>query len=225
MQNMRDLVSGKQSVYEFEYRIQHKDGHYLWFYDRGVITERDSNGFVTLIEGIVFDITKSKELEDKLRNLSETDDLTNIYNRRIFFDNLEKEINKKEVCEACSLIMFDVDHFKKVNDTYGHIVGDNVLKLLSEAVKKNLRSSDTFYRYGGEEFFIILHNTSLNQAIKIAERFRKLIETLQINPVKQITVSMGVVQYQTNDTIDDLVNRADKLMYEAKQAGRNQIKY
>ena len=119
MQNMRDHLSGQTEAYEVEYRILHKDGYYVWYYDRGVVTKKDEHGAPLILQGIVFDITESKEVEKKLIELSEKDALTKSYNRRMFFKHLKLqiELNKKEKMPF-ALIMFDLDRFKKVNDTY-----------------------------------------------------------------------------------------------------------
>jgi len=225
MENMKKHLSGDSEAYEVEYSIQHKDGHYIWYYDRGSVIKRDGNGKPLLLQGIVFNITESKKIEEKLRYLSERDPLTEVYNRRTMYTFLEDYIkNYKEKGEVFSMVMFDIDHFKKVNDKYGHLVGDDVLKRLVKLVKEEKRSDDIICRFGGEEFFLLLPNTDNKNAFKVAKRLHKKIKSMDIPKVGHITVSMGVVTYQENETIDDIVKRADDLMYEAKEAGRNKIK-
>lgn len=225
MQNMRDHLAGKTPAYEVEYRIRHKDGHYLWYYDRGTVTKRDRDGNPLFLQGIVFDISKSKKIESDLIELSERDTLTHTYNRRLLFHKIDDLIKMKFHKKApFSLIMFDIDHFKKINDRYGHLVGDDVLKLLAKLIMEDKRSSDFIYRYGGEEFFLVLPNTDIEGAIKAANRLHQLISNLKVPKVGHITVSMGVVEYQLEETIDDVIKRVDDLMYQAKNAGRNQIK-
>lgn len=225
MQNMRDHLTGKTKAYEVEYRIRHKDGHYLWYYDRGTITKRDSSGKPLMLQGIVFDISESKKIELELIQLSERDTLTHAYNRRLLFIKLD-DLIKLKVHETTpfALIMFDIDHFKKINDRYGHLVGDDVLVTLTKLIMDDKRSSDLIYRYGGEEFFLVLPNTDIKGAVKTAQRLHKLISKLFIPKVGHISVSMGVVEYQSQETIDDVIKRVDDLMYQAKKAGRNQIK-
>ena len=225
MQNMRDHLTGKTKAYEVEYRIRHKDGHYLWYYDRGTITKRDSSGKPLMLQGIVFDISESKKIELELIQLSERDTLTHAYNRRVLFIKLD-DLIKLKVHETTpfALIMFDIDHFKKINDRYGHLVGDDVLVTLTKLIMEDKRSSDLIYRYGGEEFFLVLPNTDIKGAVKTAQRLHKLISKLFIPKVGHISVSMGVVEYQSQETIDDVIKRVDDLMYQAKKAGRNQIK-
>jgi len=225
MENMRNHLAGKSEAYEVEYRIKHKDGHYLWYYDRGSVIKRSDEGKPLLLQGIVFDISESKKIEEKLRYLSERDPLTNVYNRRTMFNILEDLIKKANKEDTFSLVMFDIDHFKKVNDQYGHLVGDDVLKKMVELVIEEKRSDDVVCRYGGEEFFLLLPKTRENDAIKVAKRIHEKIKTMDIPKVGHITVSMGVVTYQENETIDEVVKRADDLMYEAKEAGRDNVKY
>lgn len=226
MDNMRRHMSGKTEAYEVEYRIQHKDGHYLWYYDRGTVTKRDVNGKPLVIQGIVFDITESKRVEQKLRDLSEKDELTNIYNRRTFYVKVDDLIQEKHDKESpFSLIMFDIDNFKHINDTYGHLVGDEVLKKVTHIINEDKRHKDQIFRFGGEEFFLILPNTKIDGAIKVAHRLHEIIGGLKVPKVGHISVSMGVVEYFENETIDDSIKRVDDLMYEAKRLGKNQIKY
>ena len=226
MQNMRDHLANITPAYEVEYRILHKDGHYLWYYDRGTVTKRDKDGKPLLLQGIVFDITESKKVVEQLRFLSERDPLTNVYNRRSFFIKLDDVIKEQHIHETpFSLIMFDIDHFKKINDTYGHLIGDDTLRRLTSLINEDKRSNDLVYRYGGEEFFILLKNTELKGAIQFAKRLHKLISDLKIPKVGHITVSMGVVEYGKDESVDDVIKRVDDLMYDAKEAGRNQIKY
>ena len=225
MQNMRDHLMGKSKAYEVEYRIRHKDGHYLWYYDRGTVTKRDQNGNPLLLQGIVFDISESKKIENELIHLSERDALTQTFNRRLLFSKMD-ELVKLKVYESIpfSLIMFDIDYFKRINDKHGHLVGDDVLKMLTKLIMEDKRSSDFIYRYGGEEFFLVLPHTDIKGAAKAAQRLHQLISELSIPKVGHITVSMGVVEYQSNESIDDVIKRVDDLMYQAKKAGRNQIK-
>ncbi|QWB99696.1 sensor domain-containing diguanylate cyclase [Mycoplasmatota bacterium] len=226
MDNMRSHLSGKSDVYEVEYRIQHKDGHYLWFYDRGTITKRDSSGNVLLVQGIVFDVTESKLIEEQLRFLSERDALTSVFNRRTMYKKLGELIQIfNDSKETFSMIMFDIDHFKNINDTYGHLVGDDVLRKLAEIIIEDKRSEDIVCRYGGEEFFLLLPDTKQDGAVKVAKRLRKIIKKMDIPQVGHITVSMGVTTYQENDSIDEIIKKADDLMYEAKEDGRDNIKY
>ncbi|MDD3129570.1 MAG: sensor domain-containing diguanylate cyclase [Candidatus Izemoplasmatales bacterium] len=226
MNNMRKHLKGETQAYEVEYRIQHLDGHYLWYYDRGTVTKRDSEGKPLILQGVVFDITESKQVEEKLKYLSERDALTNIYNRRMLYEQINDCIMKKlKENKPFSLLMFDIDYFKAVNDNYGHLVGDQVLIELVDLVNKDKRAKDEVFRYGGEEFFMILPSTELQGAIVLAQRIHNAIQEKEMPKVGHITVSMGVVEYKEKETIDDVIKRVDDLMYLAKQEGRNLLRY
>ncbi len=219
MNNMRDHLKGITEAYEVEYRIQHKDGHYLWYYDRGVVMKRDEKGMPIMLQGIVFDITETKRIEDRLRFLSERDSLTNLFNRRAFFEDIEKLLQEKK--PQFSLLMFDVDYFKKINDDHGHLVGDEVLRRLAQFLLQTKKEQDHVYRYGGEEFFLILNHTTLDEACLIAQDIHLEIANIPMPEVQNITVSMGVAYYHIGESIDHLVKRVDDLMYQAKNRGRN----
>jgi diguanylate cyclase (GGDEF)-like protein/PAS domain S-box-containing protein len=179
------------------------------------------------ISGVVInsiDITKIKEMEEKLKLLSETDPLTQIYNRVKFDDSLSREIIRlRRYPMELSLIMFDIDHFKKVNDTFGHDVGDDVLKSLAGFIKKFIRETDIFARWGGEEFMILLPHTSLKSAAKLGERIRAHLEHFPFEKIGQLTCSFGVTEFTDKDTMDTFTKRVDKALYKAKQKGRNKV--
>ncbi len=153
------------------------------------------------------------------------DFLTGLFNRRYLEEILRWEIEfSKRYGHPLSVILLDVDNFKCINDKYGHQTGDLVLKKLAELLKKNLRKSDIVARYGGEEFIIILPDTDIKGAVKVAEKLRKAIEKLSINGIK-ITASFGVSQLKDDDDIQKLIKRADKALYIAKRSGKNTVKY
>ena len=121
--------------------------------------------------------------------------------------------------------MFDVDRFKRVNDTYGHLVGDDTLVHLTKLVTADKRAKDDLYRYGGEEFFLLLPNTNLKGAVKLAHRVQQAVRNESFPIIKHLTISMGVVEYHDGETIDDIIKRVDDLLNDAKHAGRNAVKY
>lgn len=170
-----------------------------------------------------------RHLEVELKsyeNLAFIDPLTGLYNRRMFLELAEKKLNEaKRYKESLSLIMLDIDHFKRINDTYGHGVGDMALKSLTEILRKNLRASDIVARWGGEEFVIILPKTTLEQAYNVAEKIRKLVEISAIdlpNGEKlKFTVSLGVSFFSGEEDLEELIRQADIALYEAKSKGRN----
>ena len=124
------------------------------------------------------------------------------------------------------MIIFDLDHFKQINDTFGHNVGDKVLKEVARIVRKNLRNTDIFARWGGEEFIILLPNTDLKGAKSVAEKLRRAIERLYIPELKgrKITASFGVTQVYNDELLAEAIHRADTALYKAKNEGRNQVK-
>lgn len=150
-----------------------------------------------------------------------TDSLTQIYNRNFLFEKI-KEVGQSLVSRniAVSFIMFDIDDFKLFNDTYGHLVGDDVLRKLSKLVKNNMRSGDIFGRYGGEEFLIIAPNTNIEEAAKLAENIRSMIEE---NSVRNVTASFGVSQIEDSYDLESALKRSDDAMYKSKDNGRNKI--
>lgn len=162
----------------------------------------------------------------RTKYLSLTDALTRLPNRRSFDNTLDKEFSRvKRYKNKLTLAIFDIDYFKKVNDTFGHQCGDFILKEVANAALQTFRKSDTVFRIGGEEFVVLLTETDIHQSIIPLERFRKTVETL--NPCynrKEINITVSVGACELTDDINteqDLVNEADKQLYTAKQAGRN----
>jgi diguanylate cyclase (GGDEF)-like protein/PAS domain S-box-containing protein len=167
------------------------------------------------------DITEQKLLEEQLRLLSITDPLTGVYNRRFLQETLLKELYRAERHgEPFSLVMLDIDHFKQINDRYGHDAGDQVLQSLVALIQKRVRSSDCLARWGGEEFVLLLPHTGLSAATALAEGLLEDLRTSTVKGVGCVTASFGVAVSKTGDTVVQLVQRADVLMYAAKQAGR-----
>lgn len=167
-----------------------------------------------------------KEKNTILEKLATEDALTGLYNHRAILDFLDKEVERAERYQSpLSVFMFDIDHFKKVNDTYGHHVGDEVLKAIGSIWTEQSRKADFTGRYGGEEFLIVLPNTPLEGAKIYAERIRKDIELMSFTKKEiKITISGGVYQYEQGDNSLEMVSRADSKLYEAKKSGRNQIR-
>ncbi|QOP42893.1 diguanylate cyclase [Sulfurimonas sediminis] len=170
------------------------------------------------------DITSRIEMEKKLQKLATIDSLTEIYNRYKIDEAINLHIERhKRYKEPFCILMFDIDFFKKVNDTYGHDIGDRVLKALSRLVLTHIRKTDIFGRWGGEEFVVILENTSREKALHIAEKLRKRVEAYSIDKKYKITISIGVAEYSEPETREELVKKADEALYKAKQTGRNRV--
>jgi len=169
-----------------------------------------------------FTLREKEKLEEEVRRLSISDDLTGLYNHRHFFKTLESElIRARRQKTSLSLLMFDVDNFKKYNDFYGHLEGDRVLKKVGEIIRHSIRNNvDSGYRYGGDEFAALLIGTSMDQALTIAERIRTSIEQSEF---KMITVSIGISEYRELFSLEEFVKSADDAMYVAKHSGGNRI--
>ena len=167
-------------------------------------------------------LKEKEKLEGEVRRLSITDDLTGLYNHRHFFKTLESELVRlKRQKTSLSLLMFDLDNFKRYNDFYGHLEGDRVLKKIGEIIKNSIRHNvDSGYRYGGDEFAALLIGASLDQALTIAERIRISIEEAGF---KSITVSIGLAEFRDDFDLERFVKSADDAMYVAKHSGGNRV--
>ena len=220
--SIEKVLSGSD-VHPIEHRIIRRDGEVIWIRNT-MVPHRDEQGLMTRYDGLIEDITERKLAEEELRRLAATDKLTGAYNRTKCHEILEREIERvKRHNQPLSIIIFDIDRFKKVNDRYGHSAGDYVLKTIADIVRESIRKIDYFVRWGGEEFMIISSETNLKEASALAERIREIIETSAFEKVGKVTVSFGVTEFRENDTEDSLIKRADDAMYEAKKKGRNRV--
>lgn len=242
-QNPRVLKSGKHDVAYYRNMWQTlKEGH-VW---RGEIINRRKDGSLSYEEltiapvkdakgtihhfiGVKQDIAERKRLEEELRLQATTDALTGLANRRYFFNRAETELAriKRGKTGAATLIMLDLDHFKRVNDTHGHAIGDLLLRQVADILRDTLRRSDLPGRIGGEEFVALLPETTIQDGIKLAERLRARMENTPISVDGQplsYTASFGVTLLGNADaTVDVALARADEAMYRAKQNGRNRV--
>jgi diguanylate cyclase (GGDEF)-like protein len=182
---------------------------------------------IPLFTGLLFGLmlAKIKVLSEKLSTMAYTDSLTKIYNRLHFAHFLDAAIdNSKRYGGTFSIIFFDLDHFKDVNDNYGHLVGDEVLEEVTSVVSKANRSADIFARYGGEEFIILAPSTDISGALIHAERLRGEIERHEFRTAGHITSSFGVTTFAPEtDSLESLLERVDKALYMAKEYGRNRV--
>ena len=166
--------------------------------------------------------------KEKLEILATFDSLTGLYNRRAILGKLHELINlANRYKEDFSLSMLDIDHFKRVNDRYGHLTGDEVLEKIATLIRRNIRDTDIVGRYGGEEFIIILPKTNLSSAWVVAERLRTIIEKTEMKDsagnVFAITVSQGLAGWERDEDATSLISRADEALYKAKEKGRNRV--
>jgi diguanylate cyclase (GGDEF)-like protein len=163
-------------------------------------------------------------LENELKKLASTDSLTQAYNRTKFDEIISREMERAiRYNSLLSIIMFDIDHFKKVNDTYGHLAGDYVLKTAADLTREGIRGIDYLVRWGGEEFVILLPETGLEKAEALAERIKEKIGSYHFDKVGTVTVSFGVTQFRNEDSEDIFIKRADDSLYSAKVNGRNRV--
>jgi len=171
-----------------------------------------------------FNKRKKFAANSELMDLSVKDPFTGIYNRLKFDDDINKWINLSErYGNPFSIILFDIDGFKDINDKYGHLAGDSVAIKIAETISKSIRDTDIFARWGGDEFVLLLPNTDVQEAENMAERMRECISNNLCDPISNITCSFGVAAYEKNDTTQSLLNKADKLLLQAKARGKDRV--
>ncbi|WP_432735365.1 diguanylate cyclase [Maridesulfovibrio sp. FT414] len=213
---------------QIEYQLRKKDGTPIWCQLSGKAVDKSDpadleKGVVWIIE----DISKRRKLEDDLRKLAETDELTGLRNRRSFMTAAGVEFERfSRYSSPLSLIMVDIDYFKQVNDTYGHAVGDTVLKEFAAICREQFRGVDVVGRIGGEEFAILLPSTGIEDALMVAERLRRACRRAMIyagTERLQISASFGVSCAVTDSDVKSLIRRADEALYRAKRNGRDRV--
>lgn len=186
-----------------------------------------AGAFVSGIMIVIFYLLLLSLLKGKIKEIHElsiTDTLTQIYNRKKFNEAMESEIHRmKRYGGSLSLMMFDIDHFKKINDTFGHDAGDAVLIQVASIVKKAVRNTDLFARWGGEEFMVLTPGTGNKETADFADRIRQDLERFQFEGAGKVTCSFGVSSYREFDTPDSFIKRADNALYRAKESGRNRV--
>ncbi len=165
-----------------------------------------------------------------LQQLAITDNLTQLYNSRHFFSQLKMEIDRaNRYGHSLALLLLDIDFFKNYNDTFGHLEGDKVLSAVGQMINTCLRTMDTAYRYGGEEFTVILPYTDGQEATTVADRILYALEFITFSPCSnqtvQVTLSIGVTEYSPGEELSDFVNRSDRAMYTSKENGRNRVSF
>ncbi len=228
---MRAHLQGEMPVWEVKYRIQAKDGSWKVFYDRGNITQRDANQKPLFLSGIVFDVTESEcSLQEEIQkarywqNQAQYDHLTQLYSRY----ELERQLNlldqKTRQTNGCyTLIIIDIDCFKNINDTHGHLMGDYVLSQMGIAITNACRPSDITGRYGGDEFLIALPETTKEQALNIARRIQSELKNIPFPSGLKPSISGGIATSAEASEIQKLISLADERLYLAKKNGRSQI--
>jgi len=218
-------------VVDYEVVLVAKDDRQVHVSLHAHLLPDEEGGGSRVIEGVMRDITERKQAAAQLKELNEllshqaaTDPLTGIYNRSKFNDVLNVEIHRAtRFNTALSLIMFDIDDFKKINDNHGHHEGDAVLREMTALVAQNVRIHDLFARWGGEEFMIMVANTALDNARQLAEKLRHAIDSHIFEGGHHVTCSFGVSQLGANENDDFLTKKVDNALYQAKTGGRNRV--
>ncbi|APW45829.1 sensor domain-containing diguanylate cyclase [Rhodoferax antarcticus] len=223
----QDAISKRQD-YDHEFRLTTDTGEQRWLKTTATSVALQNNPDVTHLSGFLFDITENKTRQLQLKQMAYQDPLTQADNRRIFMEKLKNELARVErYGEEAALLMLDIDFFKRVNDTYGHVVGDTVLKHLVAVLYEGLRGVDSLGRLGGEEFAVLLPGTSHEAAVQLAERLRLAVQAspaLQAGQTVPFTISLGVASITADVTdVKTALHLADKAMYRAKQTGRNRV--
>ncbi|MSO97933.1 MAG: sensor domain-containing diguanylate cyclase [Rhodospirillaceae bacterium] len=212
---------------EFDYRVLTRTNDVRHLCSR-IQRTTDKNGNRIRDFAVILDITERKRLEGDLRAQASTDPLTGVSNRRSLESAARREVERaRRYAKPFATIAIDIDHFKRVNDTYGHDIGDIVLKGMTQTCLEGLRVTDVLARMGGEEFAVLLPETDITAATLLAERLRIAVEAKPIVTVKgsiSITISLGVAAFAPNEpTIEAAMKRADESLYEAKRSGRNRV--
>ncbi len=218
----------RKSLHAGDFQVFRADGNVIWVSVSGKVLDdcEPPNLNVGVIWSII-DITKRKEAEEKLLELSRTDSLTGIYNRRYFYELAAYELEvHKRYGRPFAYAIIDIDHFKMINDTYGHTIGDKALSFFAGVLRKNIRRTDIVGRIGGEEFGICLLEVDLKQALTILNNIRS--QLLKVLPdtaegIPMLTMSVGCVIVSKNEDMEEAVKRADDLLYKAKEQGRDRI--
>ena len=211
------ILNGR--VWEGELQDQDKNGNAFWI-NNVISPELDDEGQIAGFTAIAQDITDKKIIE----KMSITDSLTGLYNRHKLEEVLLTEKARFDRYGShYSIILMDIDFFKKVNDSFGHQAGDNVLVHLAKILKKNARETDFISRWGGEEFLIVVGNSDIDSTMTFADKLRMIIAKHRFPLVDRVTISCGVAQYIKGETVDKHVSRADDALYKAKETGRNKV--
>jgi len=223
----KDLEANRRgTTFSMELRVVTADGEQKWL-RLSSSRNRARNGRLPIWSGYMIDITDTKRLESVLHDRATHDFLTGLANRQHFQEQFEIELARsKRYGRSGALLLLDLDHFKRVNDRFGHDAGDQVLKDMAGLVQNRLRTADTFARWGGEEFCILLPETGRAEAFEVAERIRCAVEGHAFGPESgrpiRITLSIGLTGIDAEvDRLETIMRRADEALYRAKRAGRN----
>lgn len=232
MQVMRDHLENKIPVWEVKYRIQTKEGSYKTYYDRGKVTQRTEDGEPLFLTGIVFDVTENEAEKRKLlkenkewQNISKRDKLTGLLNRSNILVKLGQVITEvnKEKRETVSMILLDIDNLEHQNSLFGFLFGDELIKEAADIIEETIKHDHYAGMFEGGKFLIVLPDVSKHEAKKIAEQIRLAFHGRAFTKPAEVTTSSGVAEYDPKETVSELFNRADQLLYKVKQNGKNDV--
>ncbi len=218
-------LRGERHQFEAVYRLRNRNGHYIWVHDRGSVVEWDDDGQPLRVTGLVHDETDAKAVEARLQREADYDALTGLYNRRRGMELLESLFAKAD--RPLVLVALDIDHFKQINDRFGHLVGDEVLVRLGRLIRDCISSSTVALRWGGEEFLLALPAPDHGEACAIADEIRRRLPSVDWPaPLRdeRITASAGIAMAGHEDeSLNELIADADRALYLAKRSGRDRV--
>lgn len=228
MRALQDHLQGRRTRYEAEYRLRNRNGHYIWVHDRGKVCECDATGQPLRLVGMVQDISERKGLELQLQALLASDTLTGLATRRRGESFVDAQLSySTRTGTPFGLCFCDLDYFKSINDLYGHLKGDEVLRQAASLIEGVMRKSDLVFRWGGEEFVIACPGAGVMQMREVADRVQRALAAFPWRPqhgIEPLTMSIGIAVYpEHGHDRTELVAAADSALYRAKGAGRNRV--
>lgn len=230
MERISQHLAGKSTRYTAKYRLRTRNGQFIWVRDRGMVAARDANGRPIRMIGLILDVTRTEEYAAELLERSRRDELTGLYNRRAGYEFFVSELDSCRARDcALSVAMLDIDYFKQVNDRYGHLTGDRAICHVVDTISQMLGETDRLFRWGGEEFLLLLPGLTRAQARECLAGLLDAVGGRDFDPDPscriRITFSAGISVFPDDgQDIRALVQVADTAMYVAKQAGRNRIR-
>ncbi len=224
LQKVQEHVDGYSDRYKAEMRIKAKDGSWVWTGSYGQVLKRNDEGNVTSILGLSFNIDQRRIMEETMKELAYTDALTGLGNRRLLMESGSHEVERSlRYNHNVVLLLIDLDNYKTINDTYGHVVGDEVLVKFAQCLTAEIRDIDIKVRYGGDEFILLLIETDESGAYDTVHRLQKAVSRNDFGIVDKLTISIGLTSLKPDDSLSNMIIRSDEALYNAKRLGKNQV--